>query len=121
MATSSFYFSFGMGQRLAAESVEAGQEVGNKPKMGKKFSHVVSEVDAHRFDASFSREKCRGFLKSRSVSRESCFGPALPVPLSVAKGHFSVSRSNFRKTSCKLKVTGDKQVSSGVIQGQTQT
>lgn len=70
MATSSFYFSFGMGQRHAAESVEAGQEVGNKPKMGKKFSHVVSEVDAHRFNTSFSREKCRGFLKSRSVSWE---------------------------------------------------
>lgn len=52
MATSSFYFSFGMDQRPAAES---GWEVGNKPKMGKKFSPVLSELMAHRFGANFSQ------------------------------------------------------------------
>jgi len=69
MATSSFYFSFGMGQKLAAESAETVWEVGNKPKTGKKFSLVASEVSGYRFGASFSREKCRGFPKSRSVLR----------------------------------------------------
>lgn len=50
-----------------------------------------------------------------------CFGPTLPGLLGVTKGHCSISRSSFHKTSSKLReVTRDKQVSSGVTQGQTQ-
>lgn len=71
MATSSFYFSFGMGQRLAAESAEAEHEVDNMPKMGKKSCHVIYEVNAIGLVQVFSREKGRDFLKSKSVSRES--------------------------------------------------